>query len=304
MRFKLSSPGARFRAVAVALGRAALESRLLAVLWLTNLGIALVAASPLLGPVLRTFGHSLSGRERPFPSPEVLIDFSKALARTGGAPAGSLLLGLGLSLLAQALLAGGVAWRLWATEPFSWPELARQSVRLWGRNLRLFGWAALALVPVVGVALGAAVLLARAEEPTLFNIKSDHWFIDPPLGGWSAAYLALVLALLVLWRASFDLARVRLFAGDERRTRVALWRAVRRMVVSPGALLGYAAVAGLGLAALLIAARLHAALEVTTPVRAWLALLLAQPVIAVRLWASLATTAFAVQVHRASGASE
>ncbi|AKJ01391.1 hypothetical protein ATI61_103100 [Archangium gephyra] len=292
-----------FRSILTAPLRAFSELKLLGVLLAANLCIALIQSLPVLMPAIGRFGHSLSGQGRPFPSPEAVFDFSKLLAQ-GGGPflAGPVVLGIVFSFGLQLVLAGGIVSRLCSPGRFSLASFARDCAAQLGRNLRLLGWALLGLLPVVGLVVLATVLFSRAEKPTLFTLEGQHWALDNPFTFWSLTHLALVVVLFALWRSSFDLARVQLYAEDQRKTRLAAWRALKRMVRSPGALLGYIAVGLLGLAMVMVFARLHAAVQVTSAGKAWLALLVAQLVVIARLGFSLATTAFTVDVYRAMAA--
>ncbi|WNG49787.1 hypothetical protein F0U60_40970 [Archangium minus] len=280
--------------------RAFSELKLLGVLLVANLCVALVQSAPVLLPALGHFGHSLAGRGRAFPSPEAVFDFTQLLAQGGGSfLAGPLLLGFVFSVGLQLVLAGGIVSQLCTPGRFSLAHFARNCVDQLGRNLRLLGWALLGLLPLAALAVLATVLLARAEKPTLFTLAAEQWALDNPFTGWSLAHLALVVVLFALWRSSFDLARVQLFADDQRKTRVAAWRALKQMVRSPGALLGYIVLGLLGLLAVIALARLHSAVQVTSTGKAWLALGMAQLVIATRLGFSVAHTVFAVDIYRA-----
>ncbi len=289
-----------FRSILTAPLRAFSELKLLGVLLAANLGLALIQSAPVFIPAMSRFGQSLSGRGQPFPSPEAVIDFSKLLAQ-GGGPflAGPFLLGFLLSFALQLVLAGGIVSRLCSPGRFSLAGFAHDCAAQLGRNLRLLGWALLGLLPVVGLGVLATVLFSRAEKPTLFTLDGEHWALENPFTFWSLLHLALVVVLFALWRSSFDLARVQLYADDQRKTRLAAWRALKQMVRSPGALLGYIAVGLLGLGVVLAFARLHAAVQVTSAGKAWLALGVAQLVVAARLGFSLATTAVTVDVYRA-----
>ena len=106
--------------------------------------------------------------------------------------------------------------RLRATIPPFWsspvtsPSWAYRTLGDYNANSYARPEAALfALEGVVGEETVGRILRTYA---TLFNAKGQQWALDPPLSGWNAAYLGLVVALFVLWRASLDLARVRLFA--------------------------------------------------------------------------------------------
>ncbi|HYO72000.1 MAG TPA: hypothetical protein VEU33_38590 [Archangium sp.] len=289
-----------FRSILTAPLRAFSELKLLGVLLAANLCIALIQSTPVLIPAIGRFGHSLAGQGRPFPSPEAVFDFSKLLAQ-GGGPflAGPVVLGILLSFGLQLVLAGGIVSRLCSPGRFSLADFARDCAAQLGRNLRLLGWALLGLLPVVGLVVLATMLFSRAEKPTLFTLDGMQWALDNPFTFWSLTHLALVVVLFALWRSSFDLARVQLYADDQRKTRIAAWRALKRMVRSPGALFGYIAVGLLGLTVVIVCARLHAAVQVTSAGKAWLALLVAQLVVVARLGFSLATTAFTVDVYRA-----
>ena len=288
-----------FRSILTAPLRAFSELKLLGVLLAANLCIALIQSTPVLIPAIGRFGHSLAGQGRPFPSPEAVFDFSKLLAQ-GGGPflAGPFLLGVLLSFALQLVLAGGIVSRLCSAGRFSLADFARDCAAQLGRNLRLLGWALLGLLPVVGLMVLATVIFSRAKKPTLFTLSAEQWGLENPFTFWSLAHLALVVVLFALWRSSFDLARVQLYADDQRKTRLAAWRALKQMVRSPGALFGYIAVGLLGLGVVLAFARLHAAVQVTSTGKAWLALLVAQLVVAARLGFSMATTAVTVDVYR------
>ncbi|MFY0565009.1 hypothetical protein ACN28E_14295 [Archangium lansingense] len=288
-----------FRSILTAPLRAFSELKLLGVLLVANLCISLVRSVPVLLPAIGQFGHSLAGRDRPFPSPEAVFDFSKQLAQGGGSfLAGPLLLGTLFSFGLQLVLAGGIISRLCSPGRFSLADFTRDCAAQLGRNLRLLGWAILGLLPVVGLGVLATVLISRAGKPTLFTLPGEHWALENPFTFWSVAHLALMVVLFALWRSSFDLARVQLYADDQRKTRLATWRALKQMVRSPGALLSYIAVGLLGLGMVLAFARLHAAVQVTSTGKAWLALLVAQLVVAARLGFSMATTAVTVEVYR------
>lgn len=289
------------RATFASLLRAFAEVKLLGVLLAANLAVALIVSLPFLVPALQLFGHSLSANGQPFPSVEALSDFGKELAQGngGGFIAGGIAVSLLLSLFQQLLFAGGIASRVWTGGRFSLAEFASQCARLLGRNARLMLWALPGLAVAVGIAAGAAALLNKLELPTLFTLKGYMWAMENPFSGWATAHLALVVLLYALWRGSLDVARVAVLAEDQRKTRVAAWRALRRMATSPGALLGYIAVGLLGLGLVVALMHLRAAIDVTTAGKAWLALLVGQLVIVGRLAASVATLAFAAEVHRA-----
>ena len=288
------------RSMLLAPRKAFSELKLLGLLWGANLLVTLIQSTPVLFAALARFGHSLSGRGKPFPSIEALSDFGRQLAQ-GSGPflLGPLLLGLVLSLGVQLVLTGGIVARLCSPERFTLALFVRDCAAQLPRNLRLLGWALLGLLPVVGLAALTALLLSRLHEPTLFTLKGEEGIIDNPITGWSMAHLMGVLVLFALWRSSFDLARVQLFAEDQRKTRLAAWRALKQMVRSPRAVLGYIVLSGVGLLGVFVFARLHSALQVTSAARAWLALLLAQVVVLTRLGFSVTTTAFTVEIHRA-----
>lgn len=278
--------------------RAFSEVGLLLTLLAANLGVALVQSVPLIIPALGVFGHALSGRGKPFPSSEAVLDLGKALAQGGGSfLAGSVLLGFLLSSGQQLLFAGGIASRVCSAERFSLSEFSRQSARLLGRNLRLFLWSRLGLIPVAAVAVGAGFASTAAGKPTLFNLESGQWS-DNPFTGWNVAHLGLALLLFALWRASVDLARIQLFADDQRKTRIAYWRACKELVRSPGAVVGYAVLGLVGLLVVIALMRMHASMRITSATRAGLALLAAQVVVLARLGFSVATSAFTVDMYR------
>jgi hypothetical protein len=290
------------RSMVTAPVRAFAEPKMLGTLLAANLVVGLLISLPSLLPTLQGFGHSLLGRGAPFPSTPALFEANRALSNGGAFMGGSMVLAVVLSLLMQLYFAGGMTSRLWSAGRFVFSEFASQSARLWGRNVRLFGWSLVGLIPAAGFAVGSALLMKALHKPTLFTLKNEEWILGTPLTGWSAAHLGLSLFVLAGWRASLDVARVQLFSEDQRKTRVAAWRAVKRVVTSPGQWLAYAVLAAAGAMAVIGSAKLHGLIPVQSAAGAWLALLVAQGVIFVRLGCSVATLAFAVEVHRATPA--
>jgi hypothetical protein len=259
------------------------ELRLLATLLVVNLFVASIGALPVLFPSLQAFGHSGLERGRPFPSPAVWNDFSHLLQRSGAFLAGSVVLAGIAGYLVQFLVSSGIASRAWSAGPFRLADFLADVGRFLWRNVRLFLWSLLGLLVVVGLAVGSAVALDAAEQKTLFTAEGVEWLLDPPFTASSLAHLAFVLVLLTTWRASLDLARVKMVATGERKTRKLAWRALKQMLGSPGTLGSYAAVSALGLAAFLALTRVHGSIAETSTAKALLTIGVGQLVIWTRL---------------------
>jgi hypothetical protein len=298
----LTVDGPRFNPVSslfAAPVRAIFEVRLLLVLLAVNLTVGLVFSVPFLFPALQTFGHTLSFRDASFPSFGAWMAIGSTLEKGGGGfVAGSTLLAMVLAFILQLLLAGGVTARMSTEGRFVFFEFGALCSRLWGRNLRLYVWSLLALIPMLAVCVGSGVLLHAFHKPTLFTQKPESWFVGSPFGAWSVGHLAFCLWVWSGWRASLDVARAEIFNDDLGKTRVAMWRAFKRVMSSPFAWLGYALLGALAAAAVLAAIHFHGLMRVDSTGRALLALLAAQGVVLVRLVGQLATVAYAVDLSR------
>jgi hypothetical protein len=111
------------------------------------------------------------------------------------------------------------------------------------------------------------------------------------------------VVVLVVWRASFDRARVLMVAGDLRETRLAAWRGLRSVIEAPLLLLAYLMIVGLGWLGLAAIAWLHARVPVRGTAGALLALAVAQLLMAVRLAFSVATVSLMVEAEREAAES-
>ncbi|HSP20406.1 MAG TPA: hypothetical protein VLQ79_12875, partial [Myxococcaceae bacterium] len=168
-----------------------------------------------------------------------------------------------------------------------------QSGRLVFRNARLALWLLLLLVVAGVVPAGLALLLKALGRPTLFTMPGETWIFGHPFGPWSVLHLGVVALALALWRLTVDVGRVLLFRDDVRATRRAAWAAVRLVLRSPLAILGYALLGGLATLAVLLAARGRASLPEGNAGLALLALGVGQVVLWIRLAFQVAGTRFA-----------
>lgn len=279
------------RAWIVSAARAVGELRMSLVLVAGNLLAALAFSLPVLVPAISTLSHSLHPRESPAAA---MADFKLVLGKSGGFLTGGALAATILAMVLQWLFAGGIAFRLCAGGPFRLSEFLQHSGRLLGRNLRLFLWELLWLMPVLLLISGPAIPLALTDRFP----SPEAALTGTPLTPWSVGFLLYALVMFALWRGAFDVARIQLFADDQRLTRVASWRGIKAMVVRPLATLGYAALTLAGIIAVLLVMRVHAALTPASMGGALLGLVLAQLVIWIRMIASIAATAYALEVHR------
>lgn len=277
-----------------AIGRAFGERRLLLGLWLANLVLALALVAPLAGPLKQKLDHSLLARDHPFLSGALLGDLTRLGVQHGSVLGGGAALVLVLALLLQLFLAGGVVLQLLGSTPLEPALFARDCVRLFGRNLRLFGWALLGLIPMLALLGAANSLLNKAESRALFVAPFDPW---------RNALAAVAVVALVAWRASFDRARVFLVMRDLGASRVAAWHGLRSVLFSPLDLLAYLILVGLGWLTLLGVAWLHARVPVRGTAGALIALAVAQLVIAVRMVSAVATVSLMVEVQREAAKS-
>jgi hypothetical protein len=270
------------RSVFAALRRALGDGKLLALLLVANLAPSLLVALAPSVTAYGAFGHSLVGRDEPFLGGDIIVEFGRA-AQKGGASAWLWIFALLflVSLPLQVALSGGVAARaLEGQARFSAADFAGDCLRLFGRNVRLFGWALLGLLPIALLAVLTSALVGKLEDP----------LGERSLALWKALRFGLLAAAFVTWRLAFDAAKVRAVADEPKAMRRAAWQGLKAALSTKGLWLGYAAL-GVGSAlALLVAARVHAALPVGSVPGALLALLFAQIVLALRLTCSVAAT--------------
>jgi hypothetical protein len=269
------------RPALAAFRRALGDVKLVALLLAANLAPAALAAAAPAADAWRAFGHSLVGRSEPFLGGDVGVELARLAQKSGGAWGLALALAFALSLPLQIALSGGVAARaLEGRAPFSAADFCADCARLFGRNVRLFGWALLGLVPVGLLAAMTAALVGNLGDP----------LGERSLFAWRALRFALLAAAFATWRLAFDAAKVRAVSAEPR----AMWRAAARgaraALVTRGLWPVYVALGVAGALALLAAARLHAALPVTTAGGALLAFAFGQVVLAVRLVFSVAAT--------------
>jgi hypothetical protein len=286
------------------IARAFAELRLLAFLLATNLLVALIGSIPYLLPALEAFGHSSLERGTAFPSIAVSISFLGILGQSAGFVGGSAAVSVLSAFALQIIVASGVAFRVWKGGRFRLSEFLEAIGRFFGRNLRLFLWSLIGLAVAVGLSAGSAAALNAAGWKTLFTSTGVEWFLEPPFTFTSLAHLAFVLILFALWRGSLDLARVKMVANDEKKTRKLAWQALKQMVRSPKVLAGYAAVSLVGVFALLVMLRLHGEIAVKGAGKAWLAIAVGELVLWVRLGFSVAGYAYLAEKERRAPATQ
>ncbi len=270
------------RAALAALRRAFGDVKLLALLLGANLLPSILVALAPAAAAQRAFGHSLAGRDEPFLGGDVVVELVRVAIKSGGGAWVAIFALVALvSLPLQLALSGGVAARaLEGQAPFSAADFAGDCVRLFGRNVRLFGWALLGLVPVGLLAALTAALVGKLDDP----LGERSLFL------WKALRFALVAAAFATWRLAFDAAKVRAVSDEPR----AMWRAalggLKAVLAVRRLWLGYVGLGLAGALALLALARLHAALPVASTAGALFALAFAQVVLALRLAFSVAAT--------------
>ena len=277
------------RRVVVALRRSSSERRLLLLLWVVNLLCALPLAVPLWAIAGAQFGGSRAGHDDPFIPGELTFELGHALASHVAPLAGAAALAMVLAILANQLLAGGVVARLWHRGRPSREGFAADCVRYFWRNLRVWLWMLLALIPAIVVSALTRKLLGKLEA----NAAEVSSFEK-----WNVLRMGIVVLLIAAWRAAFDLARTLVVVEDSRVTRRAAWRAVKLVVRRPALVLGYCAVAAVALALLAVLAAIHARLPQVSTVGALIVLVVGQLVILGRQWGSLATSSFIVESWR------
>ncbi|HMK73333.1 MAG TPA: hypothetical protein VK454_08330 [Myxococcaceae bacterium] len=265
---------------------------LLCVSWL----VAAIAVAPDLWTLLRFYGHAPLADGRPLLSAELLLGIARAYP-PGVPPLRALAVGLLVALPLTLFVTAGVVWRAWTVDRFALVEFIGECTRGVGRVLRTLLWSLPLLAVCVGLGLGAGSILRARHEDTFFTQPQLAWLTDRPTA-WALGHLALVALLWSLWRMTLDTSRVMVHAQDLRQTRWAVWRALRLVLVSPGAWLGYALLGIVEVAAVLLVMRVHASLPEGSTALAWLALLVAQLVLLVRAGFQVATTAFAADLVR------
>jgi hypothetical protein len=265
-----------------ALRRALGDVKLVALLLAANLAPSLAFALAPSAGAFGAFGHSLVGRDEPFLGGYVAAELARVAVKGWGGASWLALFALLLlaSVPLQIALSGGVAARaLEGQAPFSAADFVADCVRLFGRNLRLFGWALLGLIPVAVVAAGAAALVDQVDDP----------LGERSLVAYKALRFALIAAAFATWRLAFDAAKVRAVSAEPRAMRRAAWQGLG--AAFRGRLwLGYAGLGLAGALGVLLLMRLHAALPVGSTGGALVALAFAQIVLGVRLVFSVAAT--------------
>jgi hypothetical protein len=288
------------RALLHAAGVGFREWRTVAVLLAVNWIVALLMIAPALSQVVGAYGHAPRSVGKPVLSPELLLGLRPVL--DGGGP--SVVAPLVLLVLLQTLVAGGVVWRTCDSGPFRLGAFLGQSGRLVGRNARLYLWLLpVLLLAAVGVG-GAAALMHALGLPTVFTMEPDVWLFGRPFGAWSLLHLGLVGLGLASWRLSLDVGRVVVFQEDLRSTRRVAWRSLRIALASPGWLVLYAVLGTVATLAVLLAARVRAALPEGTAVLALLALVAGQAVLWIRLSFQVAGVRFAATLVERRRTSE
>ena len=271
---------------------------LLVLLWL-SLVCAAIAVFPDIGALLRFYNHAPLAEGKPLLSSELLFGMGNAFA-PGGNPFAAFPVAFLVALPLTLFLTGGVVWRAWTVDRFRLADFIAECARSFGRVVRTLLWSLLLLGPCIGVVAGASALLHATHRDSLFTLKGLSWVTDRPLTGWAAAHLVLLALLWALWRLTLDSARVLVLVEELRQTRKAVWRAFRLAVRSPSAWAGYAVLGATEVCAVLLMVRLHAALPEGNTALAWLALLVAQLVVLVRVGFQVSTTSFAAELVRQS----
>jgi hypothetical protein len=288
---------ATFRLALAALARALDDVRLVALLVLANFVPSAVSALSPSVAAFRSFGHSLAGRDEPFLGGDIVGELVR-IAVKGGASSTWLavfVLALLVSLPLQIALSGGVAARaLEGQAPFSAADFVADCVRLFGRNVRLFGWALLGLVPVIMLAAIASALVGKLDDP----IGERSLFV------YKALRFALVAAAFATWRLAFDAAKVRAVSDEPKKMYRAALRGLKDALSTRRLWLGYATLGLAGVLGLLLFARLHAALPVGSSLGALFALAFAQIVLTCRLVFSVAATNYVAASIAPKGGSE
>lgn len=265
---------------------------LLGVTWL----VAVIAVAPDLATLLRFYGHAPLADGRPLLSAELLLGIGRAYP-PGGMPLRALGVALLVALPLTLFVTGGVVWRAWTVDRFALVEFIAECARGFGRVLRTLLWSLPLLAACIGLSYGAQSLLRTMHHDTFFDQPRLAWLTDRPTV-WATGHLAFAGLLWALWRMTLDTSRVLVQAEDLRKTRLAVWRALRRVVSSPGAWLAYAFLGFLEVALVLLAMRVRASLPEGSTALAWLALLVAQGVVLLRAGFQVGTTAFAAELVR------
>jgi hypothetical protein len=251
------------------------------------LGCALLLSLPLALPLQERFGHSLTGRDHVFLSGDVAGELVKLLTTSGSFWVGSVIAAFALSFALQFAVAGGVVVELLSPYEFSFSRFSHGCFRYMNRSLRLSLWALLGALPLIALASVTSTAIQKMSREALY---------EDPITKWVLVRGVVLTAGYVVWRASFDAAKVLLVSKNMTRTRGAAWTGFLIMVNHPVALIGYALVGFTGLSSVYILARMHALLPVDDVSTTLVALLFAQIVLAVRLAFSLTSTAFAAKV--------
>jgi hypothetical protein len=269
---------------------------LLVLLWLSLL-CAGIAVLPDLGILFKYYGHAPLAEGKPLISNALFLGVSQAYP-PGASPLRALGVALLVALPLTLFLTGGVVWRAWTVDQFRLTEFIAECARGFGRVLRTLLWSLLLLAVCAGVVAGTSAILHALHRDSVFTASFETWFLDRPFNGWAVGHLVLVVVLWALWRLTLDTSRVLVLVEDLRKTRKAVWRAFRLVLTSPVAWTSYALL-GIGEAlAVLIMARVHAALPEGNTALALLAVLFAQLVVLVRAGFQVSTTAFAAELVR------
>jgi hypothetical protein len=242
-----------------AFARVAREWKLQLVLWLANLVLGVLFLAPWVVPVLIRMAH------RPVLEREPVLGWMAELGRIvsegRASPGGVVLAVVGVAILVQSGLVGGVVARVCAWRRFRLADFAAASGKMWGRAWRIELWLAPLLLLVLGVAAGLAFALHALHHDTLFTAPGVLWLLDRPFTPVAWVHLLLVVLGVAFWRATVVLARVRVWTWDTGKTRVAVWHSLRQVLGHPLVVLVYFAIWLLGLAALLKLAAVHARLN-------------------------------------------
>ena len=285
------------RAIPTAVAKGFSEWKTLLVLLGVTLVCGLIAVVPDVGMLWRYYGHAPLAEGKPLASVELLLSLSQAFPH-GAGPLRVLGVSLLVALPLTLFVTGGVVWRSWTVDRFGLVEFTVESARMFGRVVRTLLFSLLLLAPCIGLVAGTSALLHAAHRDSVFTSHWYTWVLDRPFHGWAVAQLGLVAVLWALWRLTLDTSRVLVLVEELRQTRLAVWRALRMVVRSPGAWAGYLLLGVAEVLAVLLMMRLHAALPEGNTALAVLAFLVAQLVLLVRAGFQVSTTAFAAELVR------
>lgn len=278
------------RYASAAIRKAFMERRLLFTLLLMNLAVGLLLVLPFWGAVHARFDSSLLGRHTGLMTPELAAELGKVFEKLGPATGGGMVALAAGAIFLAVFTAGGILGRLSAVDVFSLPAFLSDCARYLWRNVRLALYMLLAAVPFAVALGGARAAIEKAQRAG--NFLAPY---DTPRRVW----LAALVVVFVVWRAVFDAGKAVMFAEDERRARVGLWRGAKLVLGRPWVLAGYALVVASGLVVVGALMFVHAKLPQNGGLGILAAFLFAQLVLWVRLGFQTAALGLTLEAHRA-----